>query len=69
MNDEIAGKVLKGCCYKGSEAKDALMAAGGDGEVILRKNYSDGGVRDICGGQLPAGCWGGLHHVPWCFSG
>ena len=34
------------------------MAAGGAGGVILRKNYSDGGARDICGGQLSAWCGG-----------
>jgi hypothetical protein len=32
--------------------------AGGAGGVILRKNYSDGGARDICGGQLSAWCGG-----------
>jgi hypothetical protein len=34
------------------------VVAGGVGGVILRKKYSDGGARDICGGQLSAWCGG-----------
>ena len=61
MNEEVVGKVLKGYCDKEYECmgKGSSMVAGGAGEVILRTTYSDGGVRDICGGgQLSAWCVG-----------
>ena len=58
-NDEIVGKRLKDYCHKECEGMgNGSMAAGGAGGVILRKNYSDGGARDICGGQLSAWCGG-----------
>jgi hypothetical protein len=43
--------------------------AGGAGEIILRKTYGDGGVRDVCGGGAAVSTvWGELHHVLWYFS-
>jgi hypothetical protein len=40
--------------------ENGSVVAGGAGGVILRTKYSDGGARDICGGQRSAWCGGGF---------
>ena len=61
-NDEVVEKRPKDYCHKEYECMgNDSVVAGGAGGVILRKKYSDGGARDICGGrQLPAWCGGGF---------